>query len=230
MQRGRSEVAFDLRESQAMRSTIPRADGPRTSPDRRPGFWIAGVAFAGVVAGHSLAYVAAIPGAAQRDSYLARTGHSYWHNAPMAALLLEVVGLAVVAVRSFQTGLGTGMPIRLSAPRLAVRLALIQVAAFTALEVGERLVSGAGVSAMFAHHLFVVGLAVQILVAGTGALVLRWLAGAARAIGSSRRRLEESMCRPGAVFSVPDGLAVPEPSFHCDASRGRAPPHAAVLH
>jgi hypothetical protein len=109
-----------------MRPTIPRADGPSASHDGRPGLWIAAVAFAGVVAVHALAYVAGIPRAAERDSYLAQTGHSYSHNALVAALLLEVVGLCVVAVRSFHTGLGTGMPIRLSASRLTVRLALIQ--------------------------------------------------------------------------------------------------------
>src|SRR6266480_1544279 len=86
-----------------------------TRPGARPGPWMVGVAFAGVVAGHSLAYFAALPGSAQRDTYLAQTGHSYWHNALVVALLLEVLGLAVVALRSFRAGLRRSLPIRHSA-------------------------------------------------------------------------------------------------------------------
>jgi hypothetical protein len=191
-------------------------------PGARPGPWVAGVAFAGVVAGHSLAYFAALPGGAQRDTYLAQTGHSYWHSALVVALLLEVLGLAVVAVRGFRAGLRGTLPIRFSARQLATRLALIQVGAFTALEAGERLVSGAGVSGMFAHHLFVLGVAIQLLVAVAGALLLRWLARAAGAFGSALRGRRAP--RAGGGCNVPDGLAAPALRFLCDASRGRAPP------
>jgi hypothetical protein len=187
---------------------------------------MAGVAFAGVVAGHSLTYFAALPGGNERGAYLAATGHSYWRNALVLALLLEVLGLGVVAVRGFRAGLRGTLPIRHSARQLALRLALIQVVAFGALEAGERLVSGAGVSGMFAHHLFVVGIAVQLLVAVAGALLLRWLAAAARAIGASLRRgAAATAC---AAAGLPGGLALPALNVACRASRGRAPPPAAV--
>jgi hypothetical protein len=48
------------------------------------------------------------------------------------------------------------------------------VAAFTAMEVAERLASHAPVAQMFAHHIFFVGVAVQFLVAFAGAIVLTW--------------------------------------------------------
>src|SRR5437899_2091982 len=63
----------------------------------------------------------------------------------VAALLVEVLALAAVAARHFRAGLAIPargpLPIRLGGFQLAVRLSLIQVAAFTGLEVGERLVS-----------------------------------------------------------------------------------------
>jgi len=183
---------------------------------------MAGVAFAGVVAGHSLAYFAALPAGVQRDTYLAQTGHSYWHNALVVALVLEVLGLAVVALRSFRAGLRGTLPISLGARQLAIRLALIQVGAFTALEAGERVASGAGVSGMFAHHLFVLGIAIQLLVAVAGALLLRWLARAAEALGSALRGRRPS--RGGSRRTLLEGLPVRALRFLCDASRGRAPP------
>lgn len=183
---------------------------------------MAGVAFAGVVAGHSLTYFAALPGSNERGAYLAATGHSHWRDALVLALLLEILGLGAVAVRGFRAGLRPTLPIQLSARQLALRLALIQVGAFGALEAGERLVSGVGVSGMFAHHLFVLGVAIQLLVAVAGALLARWLARAAEALGIALRAPGASGALPG--IDVPAGLAAPALRFLCDASRGRAPP------
>jgi len=63
-----------------------------------------GPAFAGVVAGHTLTYFAAFPGSNDRAAYLAATGHSYWRSALVLALLLEVLGLGVVAARASAPG------------------------------------------------------------------------------------------------------------------------------
>lgn len=188
---------------------------------------MAGVAFAGVVAGHSLTYLAALPGSNERGAYLAATGHSYWRNALMLALLLEVLGLGVVAMRGFRAGLRGTLPIDHSGPQLAMRLAVIQVGAFGALEAGERLVSGAAVAGMFSHHLFVLGIAIQLLVAVAGALLLRWLAAAAEALGIAFRVPGAPRALSG--LDVPDGLAAPALQFLCDASRGRAPPAPAGI-
>jgi hypothetical protein len=189
---------------------------------RRSGAWMAGVAFAGVVAGHSLTYLAALPGSNERGAYLAATGHSYWRNALVLALLLEVLGLGVVAMRGFRAGLRGTLPIEHSGPQLAMRLAVIQVGAFGALEAGERLVSGAAVAGMFSHHLFVLGIAIQLLVAVAGALLLRWLAAAAGAIGACIRG--DAPPEASGALSFPAGLAIPALNVACRATRGRAPP------
>jgi hypothetical protein len=187
---------------------------------------MAGVAFAGVVAGHTLTYFAAIPGGSDRAAFLAATGHSYWRNALVVALLLEVLGAGVVAIRGFRAGLRGSLPIQHGTGQLAARLALIQVGAFSALEVGERLVSGVGVSGMFAHHLFALGIVIQVLVAVAGALLLRWLAAAAGAIGACLRG--EAVPRACGALGWPGGLASPALHVACRATRGRAPPAPAA--
>jgi hypothetical protein len=183
---------------------------------------MAGVAFAGVVAGHSLTYFAAFPGSNARDAYLATTGHSYWRNALVLALLLEVAALGVVAMRGFRAGLRGTLAVEHSGPQLAMRLAMIQVGTFCALEAGERLVSGAPVSGMFAHHLFLLGVAIQLLVAVAGALLLRWLAVAAEALGACIRG--EVPPEASRALGLPAGLAIPALNVACRATRGRAPP------
>ena len=53
-----------------------------------------GVAMAGVVVGHSLAYFTALPNAGARAELLARTGHSYWTGAVLLALAVSAVAFA----------------------------------------------------------------------------------------------------------------------------------------
>jgi len=202
---------------------------PLLEMHRRPALWMAGVAFAGVVGGHTIAYFAAVPDASRRGALLAQTGHSYWRTALVAALLVEVLALAAVAARHFRAGLAIPargpLPIRIGRFQLAVRLALIQVAAFTGLEVGERLVSRIPVAGMFANHVFALGVAIQVLVAGAGALLLRWLARAAEALGFCLRR--PAAARPAGTIGLPGGPDEPCLRFLCESSRGRAPPPGA---
>jgi hypothetical protein len=80
---------------------------------------------------------------------------------------------------------------------------------------------------MFSHHLFVLGIAIQLLVAVAGALLLRWLAAAAEALGTAFRVPGAPRALSG--LDVPDGLAAPALQFLCDASRGRAPPAPAGI-
>jgi hypothetical protein len=193
---------------------------------RRPALWMAGVAFAGVVAGHSIAYFAAIPDASRRGALLAQTGHGYWRTALVAALLAEVLCLGAVAARHFRAGLAGALPIRLGGFQLALRLSVIQIVVFTGLEVGERVVSRIPVAGMFANHLFALGVVIQLLVAGAGALLLRWLGRAAEALGSSLRG--RAAAAPAARVGFPAGPDVPALRFLCESSRGRAPPRRAA--
>jgi len=190
---------------------------------------MAGVAFAGVVAGHSIAYVAAIPDASRRGALLAQTGHSYWGTALVAALLAEVLALAAVATCHFRAGLAAPaagpLPIRLGGVQLAIRLSVIQVAAFTGLEVGERLVSRIPVAGMFANHVIALGVVVQIVAEDGGAVLLRWLASAAEALGSSLRR--PATAGTARRIGFPVGPDVPALRYLCESSRGRALPQGA---
>ena len=130
------------------------------------------MAVAGVVLGHWLTYVFAVPDPLVRAEILAASGHSYWLLAIKSAVVLGFVSLGTVFVRHLgaaERGEPTGAD-RFVA--LAARLSFVQLGAFIAMEMTERLAVGAPVAAMFGHHLFVLGLAVQVVVACAGALVL----------------------------------------------------------
>jgi hypothetical protein len=194
---------------------------------RRPLIWIAALALSGVAAGHSVAYYLVVPGAGQRNALLARTGHSYWNIAVTAAILFEVTGVFALAVRHFRAGRAGAPCLRLGFPRLAGSLAAMQVAAFSALEVAERVRSGVPVGEMFHNHLFPIGVAIQLIVATAGALLLLWLARAAESIGSLFHRRPAAKQAP-AGLRLPVALDIHACSICCEALRGRAPPAVLV--
>jgi hypothetical protein len=191
--------------------------------NRRSFLWIAALALSGVAAGHSVAYYLAVPNAGHRNALLAQTGHSYWNVAITVAILLELTGVLGLAVRHFRAGLAGTSSLQLTFPQLARRLAAMQVAAFSALEVTERVRSGIPANEMFHNHLFPIGVAIQVLVACAGALLLRWLGRAAEAVGRlcSRRPAER---RATAAVRRRQPLDLPALSLLCEALRGRAPP------
>jgi hypothetical protein len=191
--------------------------------NRRPFVWIAALALSGVVAGHAVAYYLAVPGAAQRHALLAQSGHSYWNIALTVAVLAELAGVLVVATRHFRAGRAGTSSLRMGFPQLAWRMAAMQVGAFGVLEIAERARSGVPIGEMFHNHLFPIGVVIQLLVAGAGALLLSWLARAAEAIGSLFGD------RPASGQATADVWLPPRPdtpgcSPLCDALRGRAPP------
>jgi hypothetical protein len=110
----------------------------------------------------------ALPGATARARVLSASGHGYWLRGVQVAMALAAAGLAVLAVRRLRAG--GAEPARFGFLRLAVS----QVAMFVMLEVVERLIAGEPVAQMFAHHLFMVGVLVQILVAAAGIRLVRW--------------------------------------------------------
>jgi hypothetical protein len=128
---------------------------------------------AGLVLGHVLAYLIAVPDPHHRAFVLQRTGHEYLPAAAEAALVLALAGMAAVVIRAFGPGPRGGSD-RFS--RLAGRLGLVQVLAFGGLEVVERIVAGAPLRHLTSDHILVIGMAMQIVVALAGAAFLRWLA------------------------------------------------------
>ncbi|HYU93379.1 MAG TPA: hypothetical protein VEN95_07870 [Actinomycetota bacterium] len=166
-------------------------------PQRRTvgGFSLAGVAVGGVVLAHWLAYVLAIPAGHVRAEVLAASGHSYW---VLAIKLAVVLGLAAFGTLFLQHvgGRSRGTePEEEPFSLIAARLSLLQVAAFTAMEVTERLMVGAPVAHMFHHRIFLMGLALQLIVAGAGALLLVWFSRTAERVAEAlgRPRLRRPM-------------------------------------
>jgi hypothetical protein len=183
---------------------------------------VLGFAVAGLVLGHVLSYVIAVPDPHHRDLLLQSTGHHYLPAFGQGALMLLLAAIATVVFR--RSGRDSGGADRF-AP-LAARLALVQVGAFAAQEVLERSLSGAGLADLSQGRVLFVGVVAQIAVALAGATLLRWLA-------RTSDRLEEVL---GSGFPLPPRLApaFPLPVFAGFASGPvqiaspgqRAPPSA----
>ena len=144
--------------------------------DRRAlrGLPLAGMAMAGVVLGHWLGYGLAVPDPHLRDEILAQSGHGYWILAIKAAVVLGFVSLGTVLIRHLSGRLRGEHPEGDRPASLAARLAVVQITSFVALEVTERIAAGDPIAWMFHHHIFLLGIALQVVVAGAGALLLWW--------------------------------------------------------
>jgi hypothetical protein len=189
-------------------------EGPRLR-----GFPIFGTAAAGLVLGHALAYLIAIPDPHQRVFALQRTGHEYLPALDQAVLMLVVAGMAAVVIRAFaHTGDRTER-----FGRLARVLVVAQTCAFAAQEVLERLVSRAPLGGLAHDHILVTGIAVQIVVAIVAAGIL-WLfartATRLAAVVTARPRLP----RVRVVFALPVTARRPHAPLFATAGSVRAPP------
>jgi hypothetical protein len=151
--------------------------------DRRAvrGSPLAGAATVGVLVGHWLAYVLAVPDPAARAGILAASGHTYWLLAVKLAAVLAIVGLGTLVLRHLSSRASDAdQPERTPLSLIAAKLCAIQVLAFTGMEVAERVAVGAPLGHLFDHRIFLVGLAVQVLVSCAGALLLSCLDRAVR--------------------------------------------------
>ena len=188
---------------------------------------LTGVAVAGAVVGHMMAYVLAVPSPTVRVALLGATGHAYWTAAIAAASVLGLASVATTLGRRFRAGLLSGPPQpdeRLG--RLAGQLAGFQVAIYLVQEVLERLEAGIPVASLLDGRLLTVGVVVQVAIA-IGLAVL--LAVAGRVAEAAGRAL-----RPAARRAEPAAPPVVEqlttwPSRLLAAGLGsRAPPPSAV--
>jgi hypothetical protein len=127
-----------------------------------------GVAGAGLVLGHWVAYALGTPHAHARDEVLRATGHGYLPYATQVAVLGAALSLAALFLARLTRREGRG-----SFVRDAAVLAAAQSIAFVAMEVGERLASGASMHDLTHGPLLALGLAVQLVVAIAGAGLLR---------------------------------------------------------
>jgi hypothetical protein len=148
-----------------------------------------GTAWAGAVAGHTLTYLLTVPQAAARDALLASTGHNYWAAAVAVALVLGLASVVSVIVRQFGGGLrGERTMGADGVPRLARRLAALQVSIFLVQEVLERLDVGAPLGGVRTGRLLLVGVLIQALVATALAVALFLLARVSAAAGRAFQR------------------------------------------
>jgi len=153
----------------------------------------------GVLLGHWLAYAVAFPATAERQHVLADTGHAYWLTAVRLSVVLVVVGLAVVVGRLAGADHADSAGERLTI--LSRRLTGVQVGAFVAMELIERLVNGSPLGDLLDHKVFFLGLAAQVVVACAGAVVLLWFGRAAEAVVETLRRDPLPRPRPPATTS-----------------------------
>jgi hypothetical protein len=186
------------------------------------GLPVVGAAFGGVVLGHWLGYLLAMPSAPARDQVLADTGHGYWLTAVRLAVVLAVVALGAVGWRQVQRARAGREPVHVGPGSLALRLGGLQILGFIALEVTERVAVGAPVSTLLAHHVLVLGVLVQVLVASCLALAL-WLF--TRAAGVIARALTGARFpRPVSIHVRATWIAARRPALVTGSGGPRSPP------
>jgi hypothetical protein len=184
---------------------------------------LTGVAVAGAVVGHMVAYVLAVPSPTVRVALLGATGHAYWTAAIAAASVLGLASLAATLRRRFRAGLLASHPLpadRLG--RVAGQLAGFQLAIYLVQETLERLEVGIPAHALLDGRLLVTGVVVQSAIALVLAVLLTVVGRAAEAAGRA--------LRPRPRRAEPTGLPMVDlvvawPSRLLAAGRGsRAPP------
>jgi hypothetical protein len=186
---------------------------------------LTGVAVAGAVVGHMVAYVVAVPSPTVRVALLGATGHAYWNAAIAAATVLGLASLVTTLGRRFRVGLLSERPPPAEhVGRLAGQLAGFQLAIYLIQETLERLEAGISPHALVDGRLLAIGVVVQSAIALVVAVLL---AAAGRVAEAAGRAL-----RPPARRAEPSGLPAVQvvgawPSRLLAAGLGsRAPPGA----
>jgi hypothetical protein len=178
---------------------------------------------AGVVVGHWLAYLIAVP-SAQRASFLSATGHAYWTAAIASAGVFGLIAAVRTVGGSFRHGLAMAEPVG-TVDRflhLLPRLSVLQVAIFIVQEGLERLLAGAPIATMVHDDILVIGVVLQLAVAAVIALVLALLGRVAEAVGRAIAPACSSLPRdPDLPFR---DAVLPASVLFRGAHGGRAPP------
>ena len=188
---------------------------------------LTGVAVAGAVVGHMVAYVLAVPSPTVRVALLGATGHAYWTAAIAAAFVLGLASLATTLRRRFRAGLLASRPQpaeRLG--RVAGQLAGFQIAIYLVQETLERLEAGIPPHALLDGRLLVTGVVVQAAIALVLAVLVTLAGRAAEAVG---RALRPQLCGLERTGPTMVDLALAWPSRLLAAGKGsRAPPCSQV--
>lgn len=126
---------------------------------------VALLAPAGVLCGHGLTYLLAIPDPVRRAAVLAETVHEWWASAVPIGAVLAVGAIFWVLAGGLRLDVGSAPQRKDVAAWLAPRLALCQLALFAVVEAAERIVTGHPVSGLLNHELIEHGVLAQVVVA-----------------------------------------------------------------
>ncbi len=179
---------------------------------------VVGLGAAALVGGHAIGYALAVPDVHHRSALIAQTGHGYL---PSASWVAVVLGLAAVVAGVVW---GHVRRSRSAEPRFAsvcARLVPAQVGAFLALEIFERLASGAPLGS-FSPWLVTVGVLTQIVVS----LVVAMLLAGLRRVGSALSGAEGGAALPVASTFLAEVVTALRGVERRWSERVRAPPAA----
>lgn len=184
-----------------------------------------GLGVAGLLFGHAVSYLLAIPDPHHRDLVLRGTGHGYLYQLNRAGVILLLAAVVAVVVRGSSQRRTDAAE---SFAPLAAVLAGAQVAAFVGQEVGERLIAGWAQGAAVHGRVLAIGVPIQLVLGLGEAAILRWLGRASSAmveVLSGFARTDLSL-RPGPVFVCPAGSEPARRNASVSPRWERAPPPA----
>ena len=188
-------------------------EGPRLR-----GLPVFGTAMAGLMLGHTLSYLIAVPDPHRRQFVLEQTGHGYMPALTQVTLMVAVAAMAALVARAF----GRRADRTETFPAVARTLAVVQVCAFVGQEVLERLVAHAPLHTLGHDHVLLTGIAMQVAIAVVAARVLQWVARTATHLAQSSL-IRPALPRPGRVIAATtQGPAIPLRPL--TARQVRAPP------
>ncbi len=186
----------------------------------RTRLWLGGLAAAGVVVAHVIAFWLAAPNPALREHMLEETGHGAWPMLvalTLGALVASLAGFAAGRVREERSA-----PPAVLIRGTLVRLVALQVVGFIVLEALERLAIGHDLTSLLSEPVMAIGLVAQVVVALGGAILLALLAH----LVDRLVHLLRSMPRAPRVVLPGDALdfSVPRSRFVTGAAIPRGPP------
>jgi hypothetical protein len=177
---------------------------------------LVGLGAAGLVGGHAIGYALAVPDVHHRSALVAQTGHGYLPSASWAAAVLGLGALVAALTAGYlRRGGKAGGGFRW----VSLRLMPLQVGAFVALEVLERLIAGAPLGS-YSPRLAVIGVLTQVLVSLVGTMLLVGL----RRAGAALARQTRVVVRGPVSERLPTPAERPERLGGLWIDRARAPP------
>jgi hypothetical protein len=183
-------------------------------------------AVAGVVVAHAVDYAVVYPSAGDRHHHLMATGHRYWPAATLAAVLAGATVGTLAVLRGARRGLGARSADVERRPFLARvgRLAGCQLLLFSILEVAEHAAVGQQVGALVYRPEFLLGLALQVVVAAAAVVALLGLERLAERVAvrlaRPHARFPRERPRPSSPSPVPVAAVA-------SSARPRGPPQLA---